>query len=322
MKKISLLLITLFGMSSFTFAALKEVVQEANGSGPTQQQAISEALLTAVQAVNGTSVQSRVDYEETVSMTVNQGSWQYTGKVSPVFSVQNTGSGSVSKFQVLSISGSKNHYRARVRAHVVKFESTIHDQHQKRIAILPFRLTQHNTHSNDFSVELSDLLSTYLSRSNQLSVVDRQYIEEMAEENAFLNWDGAPQELARIGQKVGADYLLVGKINQLTKADTHSMYGINRGADQIRLSWRVIEANTSKVVTAGTLNKTLSAFTTQNILNGSSNSSVDQAAEILTQDILTGLKLIRTNMLTSSTENDSSSTYEMTPGSSEKPIKW
>ena len=107
-------------LCSPAFAAIKEVIKEATGSGPTQHQAISEALLIAVQSVNGASVSSQMNYEETVSLSVNNQGWTYTGKVSPVFSVANQGSGSVTKFQVLSVSGAKNivkllYYPYRIR---------------------------------------------------------------------------------------------------------------------------------------------------------------------------------------------------------------
>lgn len=310
------------------FAAIKEVIKEATGSGPTQHQAISEALLIAVQSVNGASVSSQMNYEETVSLSVNNQGWTYTGKVSPVFSVANQGSGSVTKFQVLSVSGAKNNYRAKVRAHVVKFESTVQDQHMRRIAVLPFQMAEKNNRlasgasASEFSQELSDTLGTYLAQSGQLSVVDRHYIDEMQFENDFLYWDGAPHELARIGQKVGADYLLVGRINDLSVASGQQMYGLNAGAEQVRLTWRVIEANTSKVVAAGTFNRTLSNLMTQNLLNNSLNdSTADKIAQSLNPEILQCLKL---HPVQSSSNQfyDTSPGYEMTPGSSDQPVKW
>ncbi len=315
-------------MCSPAFAAIKEVIKEATGSGPTQHQAISEALLIAVQSVNGASVSSQMNYEETVSLSVNNQGWTYTGKVSPVFSVANQGSGSVTKFQVLSVSGAKNNYRAKVRAHVVKFESTVQDQHMRRIAVLPFQMAEKNNRlasgasASEFSQELSDTLGTYLAQSGQLSVVDRHYIDEMQFENDFLYWDGAPHELARIGQKVGADYLLVGRINDLSVASGQQMYGLNAGAEQVRLTWRVIEANTSKVVAAGTFNRTLSNLMTQNLLNNSLNDSTgDKIAQSLNPEILQGLKL---HPVQSSSNQfyDTSPGYEMTPGSSDQPVKW
>ena len=321
MKKMILALALLLGWMSSSFAGIKEVVQEASGNGPTQQQAIAEALLTAVQAVNGTGVSSRVDYEETVAMSIKGNQWSYSSKSSPVFSVETSGSGSVSRFQVLSLTGSKDNYRARIRAYVNKFESTVQDQHLKRIAILPFRLTGNTEYSDDFSMELSDLLGTYITQSEQLSVLDRQYLEEMQYENDVLYWDGAPQELARIGQKVGVDYLVVGKITQLAPASGSSMYGLNKDAQQVRLTWRVIEANTSKTVAAGTFNKAVSTFSGQNLITGASNSTADMVAQAVYQDIMVGLKL-KTPAEISQGSADTAPGYAMTPGSSDQPIRW
>ena len=222
----------------------------------------------------------------------------------------------------------KNNYRAKVRAHVVKFESTVQDQHMRRIAVLPFQMAEKNNRlasgasASEFSQELSDTLGTDLAQSGQLSVVDRHYIDEMQFENDFLYWDGAPHELARIGQKVGADYLLVGRINDLSVASGQQMYGLNAGAEQVRLTWRVIEANTSKVVAAGTFNRTLSNLMTQNLLNNSLNdSTADKIAQSLNPEILQGLKL---HPVQSSSNQfyDTSPGYEMTPGSSDQPVKW
>ena len=327
MNKLFLALFLAGCATTSAFAALKEVVKEASGSGATQHQAISEALLVAVQSVNGATVSSRVDYEETVNMSVSNNKWSYSDKVSPVFSVDNTGSGSVTKFQVLSVSGSKNNYRAKVRAHVVQFESSVQDQHLRRIAVLPFQFYEKNNRSakvdsaDDFASELSDQLGIYLAQTGQLSLVDRHYLSEMQSENEFLYWDGAPQELARIGQKVGADYLLVGRINDVSVANGQHMYGMNQGSDQVRLTWRVIEANTSKVVAAGTFNRVIEDNVIQNMLNNSLNdSSTDKIAQSLSQEVLVGMKL-----QPASYQNQDAGftpTYDMTPGSSEKPIKW
>ena len=52
-----------------SFAALQEVMKEASGSGPTQQQAIAEALLTAAQSVNGTKVSPQVGMADCAEVT-------------------------------------------------------------------------------------------------------------------------------------------------------------------------------------------------------------------------------------------------------------
>jgi hypothetical protein len=126
-------------------AALQEVMKEATGSGPTQQQAIAEALLIAAQSVNGTSVSSRTDLAEEVNMVVSNNHWSYQGKTSPVFSVETQGTNAINRFQVLSVSGSGKNYRAKVRAYVSKFQSSVADQHLRRIAVMPFQYNYSKT---------------------------------------------------------------------------------------------------------------------------------------------------------------------------------
>lgn len=83
----------------------------------------------------------------------------------------------------------------------------------KRITALPRPIRPKISHRNCLTS-----WAGHLAQSGQLSLLDRHYLSEMQSENEFLQWDGAPQELARIGQKVGADYLLVGRINDISAA--------------------------------------------------------------------------------------------------------
>jgi len=192
---------------------------------------------------------------------------------------------------------------------------------------MPFQFYEKNNRSaqvdsaEDFASELSDQLGVYLAQSGQLSLLDRHYLSEMQSENEFLQWDGAPQELARIGQKVGADYLLVGRINDISAASGQQMYGMNQGAEQVRLTWRVIEANTGKVAASGAFNRVLADSAVQNLLNNSLNdSSADKIAQGLSQEVLAGMRLQPAS--SSSLNAGFTPTYEMTPGSSEKPVQW
>lgn len=307
-------------------AKMVTVVKETTGTGPTQHQAISEALLIAVQSVNGTSVSSAVNYEETVSMSITANKWSYTGKVSPVFSVNSTGEGSVSRFQVLRVSGSKGSYRAKVRAYVNQFQSVVRDQHLQRIAVMPFTIKwQGLQDAYDLQDEILDALDVQLSQSGALSVLDRQHLSEMATENAFIRWDGAPSEMSRIGQKLGVDYILVGKVNQLSRDSGNSMYGLNAGALQLRMNWKVIEVNTSKIAAAGQINRRLGTTSGQNLMSDELEAGIsDQIATALAQDVLSGLKLRTATVVNKGNGEmvDTSPGYDMTPGSSDQPVKW
>lgn len=331
-KTLAALVLTLVGSSSF--AGIQEVMKEATGSGPSREQAIASALLIAAQSVNGTTVTPRVDMAEEVNMVITRNSWTYAGKSSPVFSVDTTGGGAISRFQVLSISGSGKNYSARVRAYVAKFQSVIADNHLRRMAVMPFQIVGagfalEGSNPHDFSMEVADLVGTQLANSRQLSLVSRDFIGEMAYENTFLQWDGSATEMARIGQKVGADYMLVGRISEARSVQGRSFYGAapaQRESISIRLNWRVIEVNTGKIAAAGTVNQLQRPQVYASLVNEENPPAV---AEILSQqisnDVLSGLSL-QANVPVKQTQPPQPTTplddSNLTPGSSEKPVKW
>ncbi|MDV8151855.1 CsgG/HfaB family protein [Acinetobacter pittii] len=318
-----------------SFAALQEVMKEASGSGPTQQQAIAEALLTAAQSVNGTKVSSQMGIAEEVNMVMTDHHWSYQGKSSPVFSVQTESSGAINRFQVLSISGSGKNYKARVRAYISKYQSNVADQHLRRIAVFPFQVVESkfNLASGEdpyeFVQEVADLIGTQMANSRQLSLVSRDYIEEMASENAFLAWDGAPSEMARIAQKVGADYILVGRINEARTVQGQSFYGaVPAERDAIKLNWRVIEVNTGKIAAAGSIKHPPQANIGNLVTQDTPPSSTEIFADQVVNDVLRGLSLKSNhysqnedsfdNQVNSSPLSDA----DLPSGSSEKPIRW
>ena len=329
MKKI-ICTVALVLTMNMAHAAIQEVMKEASGSGPTQQQAIASALLTAAQSVNGTRVTPRVDMANEVSMVANNNGWSYQGKSSPVFSVDSESSGSITRFQVLSVSGSGKNYKAKVRAYVAKFQSVIADNHQQRMAVLPFQVVrsgfdlENSGTASEFATEVADQIGTQLVNSHQLSLLSRDFIGEMAGENAFLNWDGAPAEMARIGQKVGADYILVGRISEARTVQGRALYGATSGQrESIRLSWRVIEANTGKIAAAGSVNQ-LQRQAMGSLVNETAPISVaDLLADQVSNDVLVGLSLkTKSNANAQAAELPPLSDADLTPGSSEKPVQW
>ncbi len=329
MKKI-VYIATLALWMSAAQAAIQEVMQEATGSGQTQQQAIAEALLVATQSVNGTHVSPRVDMETQVSLVVTKHGWSYQGKSSPVFSVDTDTSGSVSRFQVLSVSGSGKSYKAKVRAYIAKFQSVVADGNQRRMAVLPFRVVGSGFDlagvgsSSEFATELADQIGVQLVNSHQLSLLSRDFIGEMAGENAFLEWDGSPTEMARIGQKVGADYILVGRISEARSVEGRSLYGVTAAQrDSLRLSWRVIEANTGKIAAAGSVNQLHRPAAGAFVQESMSASTADLLADQVSNDVLVGLSLrARSSNVAPVEELPPLNDANLTPGSSEKPVKW
>jgi hypothetical protein len=62
--------------------------------------------------------------------------------------------------------------------------------------------------------KLSQKLTTALTQTNKFAVLDRQHIQEYLHEQSVLFHTAPIEEQARIGQALGADYMLVGTVTQ------------------------------------------------------------------------------------------------------------
>jgi len=138
----------------------------------------------------------------------------------PVQDVYTESRGFVRSYQVLEQRATDKSVYVRIRALVPSFESAISDAGKKRIAVLPFRVTPDGyrlaDHGNAmaFSQRLADHLVTQMSKQQDVVVVNRDFFAELGLEKAVLGADAAPEELTKLGASVGADFLLVGRVQE------------------------------------------------------------------------------------------------------------
>jgi hypothetical protein len=104
---------------------------------------------------------------------------------------------------------------------------------------------------------MRDRIQTSFTQTQQFVVVNRSYGNEFSSEKALLSSDNVPAaEASRLGQVVGADFMVVGNIHDLsTKIETTSFYGASKikASDRVDLSYQLIEVATQKVLWADTL---------------------------------------------------------------------
>jgi hypothetical protein len=69
--------------------------------------------------------------------------------------------------------------------------------------------------STDTSRLFSQKLTAALTQTNKFAVLDREYMQEFANERNFLlSGDASLEEMAKFGEALGVDYMLVGTINR------------------------------------------------------------------------------------------------------------
>lgn len=252
------LLVSIALFSSTAFAATTDVTRESEGYGATQKEALANALADAVTQVRGASAGLDRNVKETLNTVAAGGAVIVTQTAEAQQDVFAVSGGYVRSYQVLESRQTDKGYFVRIRAVVPQFESDIKDQGKQRIAVMPFRISADEftiaDHGNpvSFSQRLADKVQSQLSKEPGVVLVNRDFFAELGLEKAVLAADAAPGELTKIGASVGADFLLVGRIDEARTEIVAGPYGMKDSkTDEIRISWRMIEAASGKVLRAG-----------------------------------------------------------------------
>jgi len=229
MKKAILYLIILALACPPLFAAeTNTTALETKGQGINREEAIKKALQQAVAQARGVMISSRdVDFiYRSASADIER---KDTGGKRVEFdavSVQTGGTalrtniaGLVKTYEVLNEKKiDDNTYEVTLKVWVYDYESP--DKTDRlRLAVMPIRALAASyrfgdlvTPAWDVSSRFSQKLAVALTQTNKFDVLDREYIQEFAQERKVLIDDASFEELAKLGEVLGVDYMLVGTI--------------------------------------------------------------------------------------------------------------
>ena len=275
MKKIYILLLVVALVCPKVFSAPKTVVRQTKGQGVTRDQAIQKALYQAVAQAKGIAVSSgRYEFGfQSAGVGIDT---QDTGKTIEfdAVSVQTGGStrltdiaGWVKTYEVIEERKiDEKTYEVTIKAWVYDYEDPEHTNRLK-LAIMPiktlrtlYQFGNYVTLARDISSKLAQQLSIGLSQTNKFAVLDREYIAEFAQNRNILISDDSPiEEKARLGQVLGADYMIVGTISDARlqiKEKTSRAIGrpIREYEVDYVFDYRLIVAPTRQVKLAETVN--------------------------------------------------------------------
>ena len=107
------------------------------------------------------------------------------------------------------------------------------DEKRKRIAILPLRQTieTSSVDPNRATRMLNQALTNYLVQTRKFTVLDRDFDEEVFSELENLEESANVDDHAKIGQKLFADYILVGRLETFDVKEVENM--LNYFADKL-----------------------------------------------------------------------------------------
>lgn len=142
----------------------------------------------------------------------------------------------------------------RSRLAVWQVEERIGPQQQETVTSYgPFSITSRSTSVPLTAIE--ELLTTAMFNTNRFTMVERKQIEAVLAEQDFGDSGRVTDaSAARIGQALGADYILFAAINEWTpNKKSGGVLGSGKSVAEVALSIKVVDAETGQVVYADTV---------------------------------------------------------------------
>ena len=328
-----------------------------SATGASEENAIVKALGQAIQQVNGSTINVQSYIHETGQGLIMD--WMGNKIVIPSqeinagFTSSNAGglikSYSVSNSQYLKDS---KVWKVTISAEVAKYANIGKDRSGLlQIAVFPFH-TSHDhypTVTGDVSasttaVELNNLMTNDFVQSNKFRMLDRSYWKESnIEEQIITGRSYGNQESIKLGQKLGADYIVTGTIDNFDIIPTaEKMYGSTTDVYQTRftLQVRVIEVATSDIIWSNTYTPSFDPDALSQKLRDMHKANPKLPDTQLEQDLqqmiyreisnkisqdliahITGSPVPSSGTLSAPAKEEHEA-RPLTPGSSEKPLEW
>lgn len=230
----------------------------AEGAGATRDAALTAALLSAVEQVTGVAVGTRDVAARSLSAILTDRSDLVTVSETARQEIARVSGGIVRSYRVLDVRADGASTIVRIEADIAVFRAT-QDQAstRRRIAVSEFR--DQNGRQTAFGDQLRERLVQYLTQSRRFAVLDRSNLATYDREMATLAADSPLTERVRIGQVLGTDYVVVGRMRNVGQVRQESYISIT-GETVVRqfargnLDFQVIEIATRQVLWAGQIN--------------------------------------------------------------------
>ena len=264
MKKIFIAIT--FLISPSIWAATIDEQRETTGYGSTYQEALSGALLEAVRQVSGLEVGTEKVLRTSISSSINAAGHSLIAKEQVATDIYTKSKGRIKTYKIIKVkkpSGAQDQWQVDTLVTVPVYKEAIKNDTRKSIAVLPFEVVPSkiitykvNVALNNITSRIADSITSELNQSRKFAVLNRSFEKQLNKERAMLASDKvSPAEASRLGRKLGADFIVLGKIYQLDfSKKTKDYYGMKNISIEstVDLYYTVIEAATEKVMWSDT----------------------------------------------------------------------
>jgi hypothetical protein len=231
---------------------------DSQGSGSTRNDAIADALQDAVSQVNGAEIAAEMSSKVKEKFSEKDGKEEYSAEEDFQESVKKKTKGVIRSWKLLSEEkeeGEDGLWIVNLNVTVAQYELS-KQLERLRITVAPFQISptvSDGKLATKFMESFPNGLVGYLSQSRRFALLDRDFLENQAQELDFIKrGDVRAEELAKLGNKVGADFIVVGLVEDVFKNETmvtmrstgQQIKNVQTGA---RISYRIIDVATTQI---------------------------------------------------------------------------
>lgn len=162
--------------------------------------------------------------------------------------------GGVKNYQILEKKQNERGWiELKVKAEIASFELPP-EASRVRIAVFPFKVFNAQGDKEKLLRSINQEINNYFVQTRKFAVLDRSYIEEVAKEKSKILDESAPAiEMAKLGNEILADFIIVGSIEDFkiekttTKILTDESTKIVRENAIININYRVVDVTTKQI---------------------------------------------------------------------------
>ncbi len=274
MLKLKFSFLVLFSALIFSEVEIVEVISE--GEGSSIELALDKALVNALSQVNGLSIDSEISNIDSEFQIITKEKTSVSKENTKIEDINIRGyqqeiikktNGAIERFEIISSETvEQNLFKIKLKVFIPKFK-LLKSGMRKKIAVLGFRprkdccfVGSSRLNENTFNEELTSSVSSYLVQSKKFTVLDRGYEDfTNLEQERLKSPDTSSRELAKIGQELVSDFVVVGTINNISLAEnTRKLKTIDRSVTTITgnaaVNMRIINVATTQIIYSKVLN--------------------------------------------------------------------
>ena len=259
--KYVLIFLSIFFISNQSFAEITYVEIQAKGKAANYEDALKKALKEAISKVNGVTLKTE-SVLETIdkSLTTNEGSSASLGRDLKEKISEKSG-GSIKSFDILKEYEDANGLQVvEIRATVAKYKLS-KTANRKRMAIVPFRVNLNEISifgkrgfddADNLIKFINQEFTNYFVQTRKFTILDREFDKEIAAELMNLDNSEKIEDQVKIGQKLFADYIIVGRLDflvleKIEKKFLTSDKILKKEIGTLNFSYRVIDVPTGQI---------------------------------------------------------------------------